>query len=402
MKRKKHFYTVIALIAGVIILTTAAAANFENANGYNAAKSALKKMLFADNFTASLSMELIYNGTTQAQTKNIYMIDKGGEVAEYTATTEMEGDRRFNNETWVVRGDDHSEDESEYIRINRSGNVWNIYRSYSYGWMPNAGEDETTRKAVRFAELLADTFVGDLKNNFVLTSDRDGVKSYQIILSGNQLPEYVTAGISVLFSAAKQDASSFVVYDEELDTESEEFSKISADAWNMLSDKNHRGVVYVKADGTMVYFATSDQYYDSEYYRTNMSDIENVFRRMKTEPIVETAKCFITVDKEGRLLSITLEGAVSSYDNDGNKHVITLRISSEVKDHGTTVIDKPVIPENDTVYDYSYSSYENDYSYSVTENGVTRRVTPGKDEMGKPAELPEIASESSESDEPAG
>ena len=123
MKRKKHFYTVIALIAGVIILTTAAAANFENANGYNAAKSALKKMLFADNFTASLSMELIYNGTTQAQTKNIYMIDKGGEVAEYTATTEMEGDRRFDNETWVVRGDDHSEDESEYIRINRSGNV---------------------------------------------------------------------------------------------------------------------------------------------------------------------------------------------------------------------------------------------------------------------------------------
>ena len=374
MRKKKHFYTVVSLIVGVIILTTAAAANFENANGYTAYKNALKKMLYADNFTASLDMELIYNDTTQYRSRVDYKLDKDGEVAEYTAAKELEGAASYENETWVVKRNSEAKDGTNYIRISRSGSEWHINRSYDFGITPSFGDDEVTRKTIRFVELLADTFVGDLKNNFVLTSNENGVKSYQIILSGNQLPEYVTAGISVLYSAAKQGASSFVVYDEKLDTSAEDFDRISSAAWRMLSEKGHKGVVYVKEDGSLVYFATSDLYYQSEYYKPDMTKLDDVFRTLKTEPVVETAKCFITVDSEGRFVSNTLEGTLSAFDMEGNKHSITLRISVNISDHGTTVIDMPVIPEEDTVYDYSEYGLNENYSYRLTTGGVTKTV----------------------------
>ena len=78
MSKKKHFYTVICLVAGVILLTTAAAANFGNANGYPLYKSALKKILYEDNFTASLKLDLVYDGETVQYGQTDLKLDSDG------------------------------------------------------------------------------------------------------------------------------------------------------------------------------------------------------------------------------------------------------------------------------------------------------------------------------------
>lgn len=377
MRKRKHFYTVISLIAGVIILTTAAAANYGNANGYTAYKSALKDLLYADNFSARLGIELIYNGETQAAVETVHRIDKDGKVVEHTAhkeRTKYGYEHTYSSESWIVRDDDNEENEPAFLRIGKSDDIWTIYRTYYSGYS-GLNDDEVTRKAVRFAELIADMFVGDIKNNFVLTSSQDGVKSYQVILSGNQLPEYVTAGISMLYSAARQESKNFVVYSPELDLDTEEMGRITDEAWRKLADNLNRGVVYVDKDGSLIYFTTEDLYYESEYYRPDSSNIDNFLRMLVTEPVVESAKCFITLDAEGRLIDNILEGTLAAYDKDGNRHTISLRISADIWDYGTTSIDMPVIPESDTVYDYSKSSHEDGVIYALTKNGITTIVT---------------------------
>jgi hypothetical protein len=177
MRKKKHFYTVVCLIAGVILLTTAAAANYGNANGYPMYKSAIKRILYEDNYTASLKLELLYNGETTISSQQTYMLDAKGEVVKYD-TNESTRNSEFDHyyESWTVRNTASKEGEPKYLSISRNRDNWSIYPSYGEPWN-NPAEDELTSKTIRFVELLADTFIGDIKNNFVQTSNAAGLFS---------------------------------------------------------------------------------------------------------------------------------------------------------------------------------------------------------------------------------
>ena len=54
---------------------------------------------------------------------------------------------------------------------------------------------------IRVVELMADAFVGDIKNNFVLTEKTDDSKSYSVSLTESQIPEIVNAGVSLVASS---------------------------------------------------------------------------------------------------------------------------------------------------------------------------------------------------------
>lgn len=72
--------------------------------------------------------------------------------------------------------------------------------------MGDSDEDdrETVDKIVRFVELIGDTVVGDLKNNIVYVSGDDNSSTYEISLDAMQIPEFVNAGMSAMFSSMKQ------------------------------------------------------------------------------------------------------------------------------------------------------------------------------------------------------
>lgn len=367
MSKKKHFYTVICLVAGVILLTTAAAANFGNANGYPLYKSALKKILYEDNFTASLKLELVYDGETVQYGQTDLKLDSDGEVSKYSAESwgsAMPGtpeDAALGHESWVVKNKDaDSETGAKYLTITHNGYYWYINPTFGEPWTDPA-KDELTRKAMRFAELIADTFVGDLKNNFVQTSDEDGRISYQIILSGNQLPEYVSAGLSMMFSMAKDRNNTYVFYHPDFDSGKEESFEVSQKAWEMLSKNGNKGVVFVSADGTLHYFDNLGEYFESDMYAPSADRIDEILYTLNTDPTPEVVKLFFTIDEEGRLLSNVIEGIVSSYDHNGERHTLGLRITLNIGNYDTTVVDYPVIPEGDTVYDYSKPSFNGEY-----------------------------------------
>jgi len=367
MRKKKHFYTVVCLIAGVILLTTAAAANYGNANGYPMYKSAIKRILYEDNYTASLKLELLYNGETTISSQQTYMLDAKGEVVKYD-TNESTRNSEFDHyyESWTVRNTASKEGEPKYLSISRNRDNWSIYPSYGEPWN-NPAEDELTSKTIRFVELLADTFIGDIKNNFVQTSNADGLVSYQVVLSGNQLPEYVSAGLSMLFSASKESNNgSYVYYDNEFDYSNDENGELRDKAWRLIADKNHVGVVHIAVDGSLHYFETRSQYFESEFYKPDMTDVEDILNMIETEPVPKSAKCFITLDDEGRLVNNVIEGIVSAYDKNGEEHTLGLRITADFTDYGTTSIEYPEIPEGTTVFDYSKPALDKEvYTYRV-------------------------------------
>ena len=196
MKRKKHFITFICLLIGMLVFTTAVYANYDNAKGYSNYKNALKNLAFeANNYTAKYDMTIKIDEERTHSSSGIYKCADGNK-SQYTKGLDYyDGQIRSNYESYYYEYGNKSysyfpeEDKYYQAEINREGN----------GSLMGTN-DATAKKAVRFAELLADMLVGDLKNNVILTSSEEGINKYIINVSGNQIPEIVNAGLSLLFT----------------------------------------------------------------------------------------------------------------------------------------------------------------------------------------------------------
>ncbi len=203
MKGKKHFRTFVILLAGMLLLSTAVYANYDSANGYSNGKAALKYLaLKADDFTGQAEARLSIDGKTFIKTG--YDVERAGKAMNtrnYSYYYDEDGELRDSDDRYYY------EDGSMYYSYDPNSNSY-------YGWESNGvsgkgflGADEivpgsSEAKAVRFVELLADTLVGDLKNNVVMTGENDGIKHYSVSLSKGQVPEFVNAGLSFVFTAS--------------------------------------------------------------------------------------------------------------------------------------------------------------------------------------------------------
>ncbi|WP_324823282.1 hypothetical protein [Sinanaerobacter sp. ZZT-01] len=200
LRHKKHFVTLVCLVVGMLVLTTAVYANYDDAKGYTNYKDSLKHLLFeADNYTlnyqAKIKMddEMIQTliGNEKLAGKNRSHYEKSGDSSDeksrvYDYYTFTEGNKYY---SYYPETNTYYEGK---ISSDRSGSLM-------------GSDDATVKKAVRFTELLADTLIGDLKNNVILESSKDGVKEYSIHVSGNQIPEIVNAGLSLAFTASNSE-----------------------------------------------------------------------------------------------------------------------------------------------------------------------------------------------------
>jgi len=83
MKRSKHFTTLVCLLVGMLVLTSAVYANYDSANGYSSYKNALKYLAFeADNVTADVELRMDIDGEEYAAAGVMYQID-GEKSANY-------------------------------------------------------------------------------------------------------------------------------------------------------------------------------------------------------------------------------------------------------------------------------------------------------------------------------
>ncbi|QAT42158.1 hypothetical protein [Aminipila luticellarii] len=358
-KGRKHAVTATCLLVGMFVLTSAVYANYDDARGYTNYKEAVKDLaLYQDNFSAK--------GEISA-----FMDDK--ELGTVKATFKMDGDDgylKMAGHDNMNSADQGMEDE----RTTKDGKSYfyypetNTYRVYDKGvgavstYRPDM-KDATVKKGIRFAELFADTMVGDLKNNFVLKSKDGDNRTYSVNVSGSQIPEIVNAGISLLFTAANDQTNS--PYDLRFEDTDKAFGSyyeqqtgekmtqdMAAGKWDDktqalynkfyakysdILDGKDGGILYVKADGTYDYYKTYDEYYKN--VKADGIEEADMMRMLGDDPYIDNASCDFTLDKEGRLISNELKASMTGKDRSGKTHTITMKIKGEIFDYGKTKVD---------------------------------------------------------------
>lgn len=200
----------IGMVLGVTVLAGAALASYNTSNGYEVGKNALKGLLENENYTSEFNMKFTLDGEKYEAVSSTELYDRDSDVSYNSTVTYENGNKN------VVYIQDDILIDTDYVDGSTSTGVYydTIYRSADFDMISDATEEDRERinKIIRFVELVADTMVGDLKNNIVYVTGDDNFSTYEINLDAIQIPEYVNAGLSAMFSSMSQYDEPFLVF----------------------------------------------------------------------------------------------------------------------------------------------------------------------------------------------
>lgn len=264
---KKRMTTAIGMAVGITLLTGAAFASYNTSNGYEIGKTAIKGLMQNENYTAECKVALLIDGENINTTTFKELYDRNGDVKlnrtdksetadvykSYMGTSQYEEYVQDDDQITVYHLEDGTEEASVFEGYGKyyNGGAFDLIS------IDNDEDKEMQGKIIRFAELVADTFVGDLKNNIVYVSGDDGSSSYEMNLDAVQIPEVVNAGLSAMFSAVN----------------------------------------------------VSNQNFDEEY--------QDPFMQFGTDPIIKNVSLKFTVDSEGRLTNAEASSTLSGNGHEG-------------------------------------------------------------------------------------
>lgn len=179
MKSKKIKTIVITALTGCMLLAVTVSASASGASGYETYKSAVRELVTTRNATFSTSFEVKDNGNTDISGNSVEKL----EGANSSSNTEVKiGDVTKNTETSRVDGETVIKEGENYYSMGNSAKG-NIGRG-------NRRIDASSSRA-KLGEMVLDTLVGDVKNQFVVDGDKISVK-----LEGTQIPELAKLAIS--------------------------------------------------------------------------------------------------------------------------------------------------------------------------------------------------------------
>ena len=138
----------------------------------------------------------------------------------------------------------HCSIRQQYQRANlpQSQNTY----MYELGDLAIIGPEDKVSASMRFAELLVDTLVGDLKNNITM-STRGDLRIVRGSLTENQIPELINAGLDVLIEGQND------WYDDDYDRDYFEGWESYEIPIKKLEIKYIGGEAEIDADGNLLY-----------------------------------------------------------------------------------------------------------------------------------------------------
>lgn len=366
--KKQQRRLLTCLCAGVLILAVSAGAAFGSANGYSTYKDALMTlMLEEENFTLAGQLTISLDDKAQVTMQADYQQD-GVNASNHTVTVAADGTRDGYWDTYLdgvntwFRDDSETYHEAQYTRTNTT------ILSYDQ-------DDEMQNRLLTFAELAADTVMGDLKNNFVQVGKEDGNTLYQVKIAGSQVPSLVNAGLSLFaytIAADQQDVmqTTFEDYDAAMyhyyetqtgETLSEDFKTHYSegtdaawyeanqaqlkklydvtDGWTLVYDnlleQKGGGLVYVYPDGSYDYYATMQEYIaacpDSDWD-------DDLYYYIGQDMVLDEVACQFGVNEDGQLTSTQASVCFTTTDMDGGHHNLVIAGALQISNHGTTTV----------------------------------------------------------------
>ena len=284
--KKKYFRALAGLGAGAVLLSAAVFANYDSANGYTNCKTAILGLLDCDNMSIDHTTEISLDGERAMAYYGALKIHGGGNPSFRMEQTYEDGDASR------VDIEQMQDGKNIYTYTDEKGEKHSYYHSTdtaakSVVAQMNESGNNLGNKVVSFAETIGDALIGDLKNNFVLTSEENGMSTYSVSLTREQMPSYVNSGISVLASLVTANADESAIDEAELSPSEKAALSIFGSA----------------------------------------------------EPYVRDAQLTMTVDGELHPSSIICKINFVGYDRDGGEHTLSLSSDLELYDFGSTEIE---------------------------------------------------------------
>lgn len=308
MMKNKKTMSVIGVAAGVCILTSAAFANYQTANGYEALKQSLFNLPKYENYTMDFDFAVSTDGTTIATVSEYQEFDKASELSHSKGESTTADGESYSNENWSQDGKD--------IWKNSDGTYQGVDDVIFSGGMSSlglTGNEETDQKIIRFLELLSDTLVGDLKNNFVCVEDGENSATYEVNLTSVQIPELVNAGLGAVFSM-----------------------------------QNY-------------YYDTAEYYEDAE-----LSEPDRIVQNLGSDPRVDSVKCRFTVNKDNTLQNGEMTVVFAGEDKNGARHDFTVNGTLDFSNVGTTTVQKLDLNSVDVEFLGTGESADVESEYEIT------------------------------------
>ncbi|SFD31100.1 hypothetical protein [Clostridium uliginosum] len=179
MKSKKIKTIMVTALTGCMLLSVTVAASANGVSGYETYKSAAKNIAVTSNGTLSTSFEVKDNGNTNISGTNVEKL----EGANNSSSTKIKiGDVTKETETSRIDGKTIVKDGENYSSRTNNDKMKNDKIEKKF--------DASSSKA-KLGEMVLDTLVGDVKNQFVVDGDTISVN-----LEGAQIPELAKLAIS--------------------------------------------------------------------------------------------------------------------------------------------------------------------------------------------------------------
>lgn len=367
LKKGKHAITAACLALGVTMLTTAVYASYDDANGYKNYKEAVKQLVFDErNVTADMHLKLEIDGEEVMSGSSLIAVDKNNyhEIEKSAILGEEDYNRDWrrvekNGKLYII------DDTDKTYEVEDIGLI-----DYERQGLFNVGvdrNDPTTKKIIRFVELLGDAFVGDIKNNVVLESKEDGVRNYTVSASEVQIPELINAGVAVAFGTLNGSYSDYVTtryvdydatrknyykqrtgkdlpdnfYDsDDYDAIQEVLDELYDKEDEMRAGKEH-GVIVVYKDASMQYYANMQDAMDDPKNEGAFHSDDFLSKYVGGDAWIKSGTNNFSIDEDGRLLRSEGNVVIISEDMDGRQHEIKIIVKTEFRDYETTRIDIP-------------------------------------------------------------
>jgi len=179
MKSKKIKTIMVTALTGCMLLSVTVVASANGDSGYETYKSAAKNIASTDNATFSTSFEVKDNGNINTSGTSVEKLENSNSSS---ITNIKIGDVTKETETSRIDGKSIVKDGENYYSRDNTSKAKNVRMEKKF--------DASSSRA-KLGEMVLDTLVGDVKNQFVVDGDTISVN-----LEGAQIPELAKLAIS--------------------------------------------------------------------------------------------------------------------------------------------------------------------------------------------------------------
>ncbi len=340
--KKSYLARLVCLAVAGLVLCSALAAAAVSGSPYETLKSSLFDLAQAKNFTMSSDVRLYMDGEIIERNSQRTLQGDNASLSYYYDDTFSYNSEAYNLRTW--NGFDGEE-------------IWYDAQAPGYYSGGNAFFGMSLSSYSRFAELLVDLLVGDIKNNISMSRDGD-VRNISGTLTASQVPELYNAALELALTQQTSGRTS-ISNDEIVSFDYADMTCVVKNTYlsglDKTSDYTEYTVAEVRDPANMGYaFEYNGRHYDytdSRYLRTETEpatpeDYKSAGSRVDMLPLTRARFTYIhgdaVVDDEGRLQSISGTVSADTTDIFGEDHELEFAFGLEVSDIGTTDPECPV------------------------------------------------------------